>query len=154
MGPLWFRPACDTLLLKIVDWFRHYERGEIFSDRDWMHPVAGVVKMPTRYSYRIPFTVVEFKCLVAIMTAAGPTNPLTTDLTNIFESMKRRFNDMPVAQRPRMLSTGEWVVPVAFYKADVEEIGRILLEAKSGVSQRIESIAADQKKQGKDLFEA
>jgi hypothetical protein len=58
-----------------------------------------------------------------------------------------------LAQRPKLLSTGEWVVSLAYYKADVEEIGRILLEAKSGVKQRIESIAADQKKQGKDLFE-
>jgi hypothetical protein len=153
MAGLWFKPVCDDLLGKIHGWWVNYERGEIFSTREWLDREGNKVDKPTRYAYRIPFRPLEVQHLVSILEALAPTNSLTKDMKELHESMKHRFINLNLKNRPRLLPTGEWMVTLAWYKADIEEVLTLLLEAKSGKSQTIESLAEQQKEQGKDLFE-
>jgi hypothetical protein len=153
MAGLWFKPVCDDLLGKIHRWWVNYERGEIFSTREWLDREGNKVDKPTRYAYRIPFRPLEIQHLVSILEALAPTNSLTKDMKELHESMKHRFTNLNLKNRPRLLPTGVWMVTLAWYKADIEEVLTLLLEAKSGKSQTIESLAERQKEQGKDLFE-
>jgi hypothetical protein len=153
MAGLWFKPVCDDLLGKIHRWWVNYERGEIFSTREWLDREGNKVDKPTRYAYRIPFRPLEIQHLVSILEALAPANSLTKDMKELHESMKHRFIHLNLKNRPRLLPTGEWMVTLAWYKADIEEVLTLLLEARSGKSQTIESLAAQQKEQGKDLFE-
>ena len=153
MAVLWFKPVCDDLLGKIHRWWVNYERGEIFSTREWLDREGNKVDKPTRYAYRIPFRPLEIQHLVSILEALAPANSLTKDMKELHESMKHRFINLNLKNRPRLLPTGEWMVTLAWYKADIEEVLTLLLEAKSGKSQTIESLAEQQKEQGKDLFE-
>ena len=153
MAGLWFKPVCDDLLGKIHRWWVNYEHGEIFSTREWLDREGNKVDKPTRYAYRIPFRPLEIQHLVSILEALAPTNSLTKDMKELHESMKHRFINLNLKNRPRLLPTGEWMVTLAWYKADIEEVLTLLLEAKSGKSRTIESLAEQQKEQGKDLFE-
>ena len=153
MAGLWFKPVCDDLLGKIHRWWVNYERGEIFSTREWLDREGNKVDKPTRYAYRTPFRPLEIQHLVSILETLAPANSLTKDMKDLHESMKRRFNNLPLKNRPRLLATGEWVITLAWYKADIEEVLTLLLEAKSGKSQTVESLAEQQKAQGKELFE-
>jgi hypothetical protein len=153
MAGLWFKPVCDDLLGKIHRWWVNYERGEIFSTREWLDREGNKVDKPTRYAYRIPFRPLEIQHLVSILEALAPTNSLTKDMKELHESMKHRFINLNLKNRPRLLPTGEWMVTLAWYKADIEEVLTLLLEAKSGKSRTIESLTEQQKEQGKDLFE-
>ena len=153
MAGLWFKPVCDDLLGKIHRWWVNYEHGEIFSTREWLDREGNKIDKPTRYAYRIPFRPLEIQHLVSILEALAPTNSLTKDMKELHESMKHRFINLPLKNRPRLLPTGEWMITLALYKADIEEVLTLLLEAKSGKSQTIESLAEQQKEQGKDLFE-
>ena len=153
MAGLWFKPVCDDLLGKIHRWRVNYEHGEIFSTREWLDREGNKVDKPTRYAYRIPFRPLEIQHLVSILEALAPANSLTKDMKELHESMKHRFINLNLKNRPRLLPTGEWMVILAWYKADIEEVLTLLLEAKSGKSQTIESLAEQQKEQGKDLFE-
>ena len=153
MAGLWFKPVCDDLLGKIHRWWVNYERGEIFSTREWLDREGNKVDKPTRYAYRIPFRPLEIQHLVSILEVLAPANSLTKDMKELHESMKHRFINLNLKNRPRLLPTGEWMITLAWYKADIEEVLTLLLEAKSGKSQTIESLAEQQKEQGKDLFE-
>jgi len=153
MAGLWFKPVCDDLLGKIHRWWVNYERGEIFSTREWLDREGNKVDKPTRYAYRIPFRPLEIQHLVSILEALAPANSLTKDMKELHESMKHRFINLNLKNRPRLLPTGEWMVTLAWYKADIEEVLTLLLEAKSGKSRTIESLTEQQKEQGKDLFE-
>jgi hypothetical protein len=153
MAGLWFKPVCDDLLGKIHRWWVNYEHGEIFSTREWLDREGNKVDKPTRYAYRIPFRPLEIQHLVSILEVLAPTNSLTKDMKELHESMKHRFINLNLKNRPRLLSTGEWMITLAWYKADIEEVLTLLLEAKSGKSRTIESLAEQQKEQGKDLFE-
>jgi len=153
MAGLWFKPVCDDLLGKIHRWWVNYERGEIFSTREWLDREGNKVDKPTRYAYRIPFRPLEIQHLASILEVLAPTNSLTKDMKELHESMKHRFINLSLKNRPRLLPTGEWMITLAWYKADIEEVLTLLLEAKSGKSQTVESLAEQQKEQGKDLFE-
>jgi hypothetical protein len=149
---LWFRPACDTLLAKIQVWHDKYEKGEVYSTRDWLSPIGSVEKMPTRYLHRVPFHPVEFKHLIAIMKAGEAKNKLTVDLEKIWQSMQMRFSNVPFTSRPKWMASGEWLVPMAYYKADVKELVDALLRARDG-RETLEDLMKSQKEQGKGLFE-
>ena len=109
MAGLWFKPVCDDLLGKIHRWWVNYERGEIFSTREWLDREGNKVDKPTRYAYRIPFRPLEIQHLVSILEALAPTNSLTKDMKELHESMKHRFINLNLKNRPRLLPTGEWI---------------------------------------------
>ena len=54
MAGLWFKPVCDDLLGKIHRWWVNYERGEIFSTREWLDREGNKVDKPTRYASGFP----------------------------------------------------------------------------------------------------
>jgi hypothetical protein len=152
MAGLWFKPVCDDLLGKIHRWWVNYERGEIFSTREWLDREGNKVDKPTRYAYRTPFKPLEIQHLVSILEALAPANSLTKDMKELHESMKRRFNNLNLKNRPRLLATGEWVITLAWYKADIEEVLEILLRARDN-RPSFEDTRKEQERSGKELFE-
>src|ERR1700678_2203674 len=97
---LWFRPVCDDLLVKILRWLMEYEKGEVYSTRDFLTVDGHRVDRPTRYASRIPLKPLEVQNLVSIMSALAPDNPLTADLKVLQQGMARRFTNMPLVNRP------------------------------------------------------
>lgn len=153
MAALWFTPVCDDLLKKMARWLAGYEMGEVYSTRDWIAMDGNKVDRPTRYLHRVAFKPVEWQHLTRIMETLAPKNELVKDLKAVEASMQRRFTDMPVAKRPRLLTNGEWLIPLAYWKQDLEEAVAALLRAKTGQTETMETIAEQQKKDGKELFE-
>ena len=149
---LWFRPACDHLLAKMQIWHDKYEKGSVYSTRDWLSQVGAVEKVPTRYMHKVPFTPTEFKYLVSLMQEMEPKNKLTADLAKIGEAMAARFTGMPLASRPKWLLSGEWIIPLAYYRTDVKEIVDALIRARDN-RQSMEEIQKNKKDEGKALFE-
>jgi hypothetical protein len=150
---LWFRPVCDDLLQKIANWFINYERGEIFSTRAYLDKYGGLTEKTIKQAYRIAIKPLEMEHLVKILQALAPKSPLTGDLAGILASMRRRFKDIPLKNRPMLLVSGEWVIKLAYYRADVQDIVTTLLEAKTGKIQNLAAVLEEQKKAGKEMFE-
>ena len=142
MAGLWFKPVCDDLLGKIHRWWVNYERGEIFSTREWLDREGNKVDKPTRYAYRIPFRPLEIQHLVSILEALAPTNSLTKDMKELHESMKHRFINLN-------LKNGHLGLVQGRHRRGSHASAR----SQSGKSQTIESLAEQQKEQGKELFE-
>ena len=153
MAGLWFKPVCDDLLGKIHRWWVNYERGEIFSTREWLDREGNKVdKLNTL-------------CLQDTLQAFGDPAPGldpgglgASELADQGHEGSPRKHEAPLQQSASkewyvLLATGEWVITLAWYKADIEEVLTLLLEAKSGKSQTVESLAEQQKAQGKELFE-
>jgi hypothetical protein len=150
---LWYRPVCDDLLQKIARWFRDYESGEVFSTRQYLDKIGGLMDLPQKRVFRLAIKPLELEHLVLILKALAPKSPLTSDLVGLCEGMKRRFKNIPLKNRPFMVASGEWVVKLAYYRADVQELIGYLIEAKTGKTQNMAAVLEQQKKEGKDLFE-
>lgn len=147
---LWYRPVCDKLHAKIAFWYSNYERGEVAYTAQWLNLDNVVVDRPTRYAHKLPFTTAEFGNLVRILMALEPKHTLTADLTKVYTSMQRRFNDIPLVNRPQLLTSGEWLITLIYWIDDVKWILDLLAEAKSGIA-RPRTIPEPTK--DKDIFE-
>ena len=99
-----------------------------------------------------PFRPLEIQHLVSILEVLAPTNSLTKDMKELHESMKHRFINLNLKNRPRLLPTGEWMVTLAWYKADIEEVLEILLRARDN-RPSFEDTRKEQERSGKELFE-
>ena len=185
---LWFKPVCDHLLFKVHHWYQNYEKGEVYSTRDWLNLDGVKIERPTRYACRIAFRAQEIQHLSNIMNALAPKfycldekgavrerfetkaeadnwvkkqinlhrvtpNPLISDIAELNAGIQRRFNNIPLKNRPRLLPTGEWVIQLAWYLQDIEEVIRTLVQAKTGRVQTFEALVEQKKAEGKDLFE-
>src|ERR1017187_8135186 len=151
MSSLWFKPVCDDLLVKIAKWHINYDQGEVFSTRAFLDKLGAMSAKPIKRASKVAFRPLELEQLATILTAMAPKNPLTADLVSLNEGMKQRFRNIPLANRPHMLTTGEWVIKLAYYKDDVQEIFDILAEAKTGKVHTTQGLMEQQKKAGKDL---
>lgn len=149
---LWFRPVCDQLLVKIQAWHDKYHRGEVYSTRLYANPIGVVEAIPQLYLHRVPLRPLELKNLVTIMQELAPKSKVTKDLVTVHEQMGSRFSSMPVASRPKLMMSGEWVIPLAYYQDDIKGIIDVLLRARDN-RQSMEEIQNAKKDEGKSLFE-
>jgi hypothetical protein len=139
---VWYRPICDHVLTKIILWLAKYEQGEVAATRKWVNLDGVLVDRPTMFGHSIAWKGIEFQHLIRVIEAVEPKAAILPDLRKIQSNLKKG----------RLLPGGQYLVRIAFYKEDIENIYNILMKAKTGV-HTITEVAEKQKTQGKDLFE-
>jgi hypothetical protein len=142
--PLWYTPVCDHALAKLVRVYLTYERGAIYSTREFVTKDGRKVDRPTRFANSIAFKPNEVDHIVRILQTIAPENPLLGLWKDVQAGIKRG----------RPVLGGEYVVTLAWYQQDVIESIQLLLKAKTGKAQSIDDFVGGQKQEGKDLFEA
>lgn len=140
---LWFRPVCDTLLLWIYQWYANYERGEVYSTRDWLNLDNVVVKKPTRYAHRLSVHPLEMRHLVTILQALEPDHALTKDIIHVNSKLRQG----------QLRPGGKYVITLAYYKEDIAFLLHTLLRAKTGRAVTLEQVLVEQQQAGKGMFE-
>lgn len=136
---LWFSPVCDDLLKRILIWVAMYEQGEVHTTREWVSPIDGsVIDKPTKYAHKIPWKESELGHLVRIMQEHDPKLPLTGDLEKVHRMWRSG----------QMMTGGYRVLTLIFYKADLEDILKVLYKAKHG-----EPDLAIEAQPGKEMFQ-
>ena len=138
MPALWFTPVCDTLLQTVAHWLATYERGEVYASRKWLGR-DGVVDRPTCYAHRLAFRPNELQHLLNILTHLTPKSEVLADIGELQAGLRRG----------RLLPGGKYVVTVAFYKQDIQEIYDALVRARAGETAPLDAPKSD----GKELFE-
>jgi hypothetical protein len=143
---LWAEPVCSELLRTFDSILRNYERGKLASTRDWLDPSKGVIKVPTSYAWQVIFKPIHLQYLCIIMTELAPDSPVTPDIINLRDNLGKGKN-------ASLQTGGGYLVTLWFYKDVYQIIVNTLKEAKYGKPKTQEDIAAEQKQQGKELFE-
>ena len=142
--PLWYAGVCDSIMKKIEYWVRHYKKGELAATRKYLDPIGGVIDMPTKYAVKLPWKKIELEHLIRIMNTLRPNTPLTEEIQQL----------EGVWKHGTLLPGGSRVMTLVFYPEHVQEIHKVLLEAKTGQkSATLDELLKQKQTAGKDLFE-
>ena|SRR5208337_970117 len=160
-APLWYTGVCDELYQKIAMWQFAYWYGMPYSTMKWVDPKGlKVVDKPVKIAHQIPFREIELDNLIRILAALRPNTPMVEEWQAIRKLWK---NGKPIVGR--VYNKSYWinlllpkglhrVITVVFYAEHVKEVLDILSEAKSGQkSATLDTITAERKAEGKDIFE-
>jgi hypothetical protein len=142
--PLWFAGVCDSVLAKVSWWLSKYECGEVSRTRKFLDPVRGPVDIPTQYMHILAFSQREFDCLSAIVSAMRPDSSLAEDVERVRQNVAKT----------RKLPRNQYAVPLWFWRDDVAEIQKALLEARDGGKKTgIEGYVGEKLEEAKPLWE-
>lgn len=161
VAPLWYAGVCDELYQKIAMWQSAYWYGMPHSTMKWVNPKGLKVEdKPVKIAHQIPFREIELDNLIRILTALRPNTPMMEEWQTIRKLWK---NGKPIVGRTYnksywsklLLPNGlHRVLTVVFYDEHVKELLDILYEAKSGQkAATLDTITAERKAEGKDIFE-
>jgi hypothetical protein len=139
----WYRPVCDQLLTRLIQWYKKYDMGKEAADCPQVSMTGQIVKVITKRAHKVAFRPTELDHLLRLMTASNVNSTLIEDFTRVRDGL----------QHGALRTGGFRVVELVFYRQDLEEIIHGLLRIKTG-KLSIEEVAEQQKEAGKDLFEA
>ncbi len=119
--PLWYAGICDRLERRIRLWLENYDAGRVYATRPFMD-LDGVKNIVTIRKHRIPFHPKEMEHLMRILHALRPGMQLTQDFEKVAQNLRHG----------RLLPNGYYEVELAFYQQDLEELVKVLEEARTG----------------------
>lgn len=120
-NPVWYAGVCDELLYRFQVWRKNWVNGEVAATRPALIR-DKIEDIPTKMACRVAFKKVHFEHLVRILEAVKPDWALTVWAKEVLAGIDRG-KLLPFSYREITLVT---------YYEDVDEICKILEEAKDG----------------------